>query len=310
MKLYFSEITCVDVELSNICNLACPLCASKIGIDENKVLQKKHFADVVFIAKRISMFKNLKTVHIAGSASEPTLHPNLLEFIDILKKQNLTMNLYTNGTINNDYFWNALGLKMPKNSNIIFTIAGTTQHLHNMYRVDSNLKQLLKNASIVDKAAKRKLSLIQYIRFQFNKRETIDQISKFLDDFRYCILHTDTIYERMFFNKIQKNNGICSDVVFQAHYCNYLKQLVKKTRKNILCSSLQNKVVQIDPFGDIYPCIAYRLFSQDKFEFDDYFDYNSILAGKYDFCFECDKENVNFLQTHNRDAFCMCNNTI
>jgi sulfatase maturation enzyme AslB (radical SAM superfamily) len=71
MTLNYDDIITLDIDISNICNLKCSLCPSILY--SNKF--NKHFMDISVFKKIFIKFKNLKSIHIAGAASEPTLHP-------------------------------------------------------------------------------------------------------------------------------------------------------------------------------------------------------------------------------------------
>ena len=71
MTLNYDDIITVDIDISNICNLKCSLCPSRLYSSKFK----KHFMDINTFKNLFIKFKNLKSIYIAGAASEPTLHP-------------------------------------------------------------------------------------------------------------------------------------------------------------------------------------------------------------------------------------------
>lgn len=305
--MLIDDIECVDIDVSNICNLKCPLCASIIGIDRRGILNNKQFADFDVVINRLKSFRKLKTVQIAGAASEPMLHPQILHFIRSLMQLGIKINIFTNGSTINDELWKALACILDSNSQMIFTICGTTQKMHSRYRIGSSLLQILHNARIFKHAQSNAKTHMQYIRFQYNKTESDIDIQRIAEDFSsYGILNTDTIYERHCLDSFERNGGICSDISFAILYRMQQKKTLAKAHRKIICNSLVNKVVQMDPYGNIFPCLAYRLFSNDRFENGGVIDYSKIINDIYRFCYECDEDNLRFLSLHNRDPFYMC----
>lgn len=84
----------VYLEITNSCNLNCPFCTNEKGnvfLDiktiENYILQIKKHCDYIYL-------------HILG---EPLLHPDFEKILTILDKNNLKLQLVTNGTQLNKY---------------------------------------------------------------------------------------------------------------------------------------------------------------------------------------------------------------
>lgn len=307
--MLIDDIECIDIDVSNICNLRCPLCPSVIGIDKHGVLNDKHFADFNKLMHRLKQFRGLKTVQVAGAASEPMLHPQIVFFVQQLISMDVSINIFTNGDVEDDNLWISLAHALNNKAQIVFTICGTTQAMHQKYRVGSSLVHILHNAHIIKQANSQVKTYMQYIRFQYNKYEDEASIKRLALEFSsYGILHTDTIYERYFLGQYTKNDGVCSDISFATLYSKQQRHTLAKKRRKIICNSLMNKVVQMDPYGNIFPCLAYRLFSTIPFENDGKLDYSQILDDKHKFCYECDEDNLKFLNNYCRDPFYMCDN--
>ena len=92
MKKRFKK---VYIEITNKCNLNCTFCSRtkkpfrELSIDEFKTIidKIKDYTDYVYF-------------HVQG---EPLLHKNLKEFLDICEKNNIKVNITTNGTLINKY---------------------------------------------------------------------------------------------------------------------------------------------------------------------------------------------------------------
>ena len=84
----------IYIEITNICNLKCSFCP------DHK--RKKEYMDINnfnTIIKKIKKYTDLVALHIKG---EPLLHPNLKEILEICEKENIKINITTNGTLLKD----------------------------------------------------------------------------------------------------------------------------------------------------------------------------------------------------------------
>lgn len=300
------EILGMDIELSNVCNLKCPLCLSQFK--EFDHVFKKHFIDLEFLKQRISEFKNLKLLSFAGDASEPTLYPHLIELLDWLKDKDIFVELYSNAMTHDDKWWVELPNHLSKQSKIIFTICGTTQELHEKYRVGSDLETVLRHARIFRDNTKNENDHMQYICFEYNKNDSIAKRDSILNEFsEHVVVETDPIYERFHLNEKMREDGICSEKMFGVMYKVRLKKLLEKKHLDLDCYSFYKRYIRMDNFGVLSPCVCYKLYQTDNsFEKGDILDYSDIMNNKFDFCYECDKDFSEFLNNYNRDAFYMC----
>ncbi|MCU0285317.1 MAG: radical SAM protein [Acidobacteria bacterium] len=136
------------VELTNSCNLHCPLCSTGSGYDKRP--------------KGIMKFKEFKNfldqcaplLHMIGfiGSGEPTLHPKFIKFIEYAaKKKNKMTICCTNGT----------QLKKPdvivkSGLQVIYVdVDGLTQEQHQRYRVGANLQTVLNNIKNLVQAKKK-----------------------------------------------------------------------------------------------------------------------------------------------------------
>lgn len=300
------EITGIDLELSNICNLKCPICLSQLEKTKDKFKPKN--INVDFLIEQLESFKNLTLVSIAGDASEPTLYPDLIKLLDYLKnKPNIYTELYTNASVHDEAWWEELNKHFSAKSIVYFTICGSTQELHSKYRVGSDLDKIIKNALAFKKNNPFNNDHMQYIKFEYNKNDIYERIMKILTQFStYGFIDTDPVYERFYLDSKLNNDGICSEKMFSFFYKKQLKEVLKKEQKDITCYSYNKKYIRMDNNGIISPCVCYRLFNDKNFLQNNQLDYTDIYNNKFDFCFECDKDMVKFLNSNSRDAFYMC----
>lgn len=117
---------------------------------------------------------------VGGVCSEPTLHPRLLDILDWLAEKPFKTELYTNASLYSPDWWRALKNHLNEKSVAVFTVCGTTQALHERYRVGSDLNRVLAN---VEAFADGDNYLLQYIRFEYNRHDDVSCYEKKFEHF-------------------------------------------------------------------------------------------------------------------------------
>ena len=87
MKKRFKKIY---IEITNICNLACPFCPPDNR--EKQWMTKENFEMII---QRIKEYTDYIYLHVKG---EPLLHPQVNELIEIANQAGIQVNITTNGT--------------------------------------------------------------------------------------------------------------------------------------------------------------------------------------------------------------------
>ena len=81
----------VYIEITNVCNLNCSFCP--------KIIREKKFMTIdefEIIIDKIKAYTDYVYLHVKG---EPLMHPNLDKILDIITKNNLEVNITTNGRL-------------------------------------------------------------------------------------------------------------------------------------------------------------------------------------------------------------------
>ena len=258
MQLHTSDILEIDLELTNACNLSCPLCAR----ETNSVSLKYHKRTLDDWTNQIREYKNLEKVSLIGIISEPTLYKDFVPLVTWIKEQGLKIILNTNGNTHNVQWWKDLRGILDKDDDVLFTICGSTQKLHGHYRVGSNLAEVLRHHAAYGQG------VLQYIRFEYNKDDTPPEGSIVINSLPY-----------------QERFDIDSDITLIDNLSKkykLIKGINKKTKMQ--CKSFNTKYLSIDNFGDVHPCFLYRQYQKEEFNLD----YTKIHNHEYDFCYECD----------------------
>jgi MoaA/NifB/PqqE/SkfB family radical SAM enzyme len=284
------QIEVVELELGSFCNLSCPLC-QRSWSDAQHLIDKKKQRPVEEIIAQLEEFPSLRIITIAGIISEPTLHPGLFKLMEYIVSRNVVFYLYTNGSTYNDpEYWKTMGALCNEKTLVYWTICGTTQELHEKYRVGSDLQQLLKNHEAFKSGMRYKNDVLQYIRFEYNYKDYEDNIDTIRAKFsRESSIETTAFKER--FNLV---NPVPEDMTLRTPLKKKYNTIVKFGKKRFQekhkckmdCPSLKTKFVAIDQNGKMFPCYLHRVYNPNL---DWNFDYTSILNAEHDFCFECEK---------------------
>lgn len=290
-----TEIHEIELELTGTCNLDCPLC-SRNNPAAQHLLVKNH-RPVEEIIKTIETYPNLKRICIAGIISEPTLYKDFKRLIQYIGIRDLEVELYTNASAHDKFWWSELGEIFPPNIKIYFTVCGSTQELHERYRKGSNLSKLLDNAKSFKDTYRYKNDYIQHIKFNYNLEDFhTEAMQNIIKLFNNSFLIESLPYNERF----QLVNTTDFDMPTNSKTYERIKWLGKgqftEGRAKVQCKSIETNFLSIDQFGNATPCFLYRMYKGTTYTPEDAKD---IANGNYRFCFECEKTCTALLNEYN-----------
>lgn len=132
-KKQLNKITHLELRESNLCNFACRMCNSNDSIVIEREIKANPDLQQFFVAHNekpttnenwnqiLELTKNVESINLTGG--EPMLmkrYQLLLDHLISTGKENISLNVYTNGSVYNSLFLNKL-LKFP-NAKLIFSI--------------------------------------------------------------------------------------------------------------------------------------------------------------------------------------------
>ena len=154
--------THIQVELTSICNLKCPVCP--VGL--NQIERRSRLLDVSLFEKLMNeVGPYLLTTSLWGWG-EPLLHPQLAEILKITHRFRIASLLSTNGqNLDDDRVIEAI-MKHPP-SFLILAIDGLTDETNSRFRVGSRLSPILEGVKRIAalKAEKNQLYPVLHMRF-------------------------------------------------------------------------------------------------------------------------------------------------
>lgn len=293
-QLDLSTIEVAELDLTTMCNARCPLCFRQSKSFPARFQNLKFCRPASEIVSQLEKdLPALKTIFLIGQMSEPTTHPEFLDIVKCLKEtMHLKVKICTNGGLHDEQYWSDIGLLLDQsNDEVWFSICGSTEEMHSRYRVGTSLQTILKNAAALREVSK--VDCAKFIVFKYNydditsskfKAQIASQFTKveWLDT--NIELDAESKYAEIDEGLLPRSEVLASHkrAMAIADFCQTRGSMV-----DISCQSLFDKQIQIDPFGNIFPCYTY--FESNPLETWNR-DYSDILAGRCKCCKLCNSK--------------------
>ena len=224
--------------------------------------------------------------------SEPTLHPDFLDLVDKLKQKRLKLKICTNGSTRDEQFWCDLGKILDENDRVWFAICGSTQELHEKYRIETNLSKILENAQTLRQ--QKPVDGAKCIRFRYNSDDfKTDSFKSIINQFSF-VEFTETSVQ----NYVSSDFLPTKDVLMSYNKVDTISKHMCKLYSSTICQSVIDGYIQIDPFGKIFPC--YRFMEHTTSDWDG--DYSKIEHGQYHFCRFCNEKVIQYIDNQGLNA--------
>jgi len=286
--LTMPKVTDVELELTTLCNAHCQLCY------RNYKSFKEHYPTTKIrplqdVIDQLETFPDLEWIRLVGTISEPTLYKDFFGLVKYIKSRNIKIEICTNGDTHDTNWWRELATYMNHEDRVYFSICGSTQELHEVYRTNTKLKSILENARAFRTTNKNDYA--QCIRFSYNS-DNFDS-----DEFKNTVSEFSNIYwTETFLHKEQSNYIDTSQIdklrpnPYKIQDYDLMDKFARAKFKSPIkgtayCMSWENHSQQIDIDGKVYPCYLFLEASKGE-PWDG--DYNKILSMTYDVCKYCD----------------------
>jgi len=239
----------LEVELTNRCNLKCPMCF------RNQLDLKRKVDIDIDLFDKFDLSK-IKKVDICGTISEQTFHPRFFDFIDKFSSDT-AIAISTSGNTHDAKWWKKLGHKLNehKDSFVIFALDGL-EDTHSIYRIGSNFNKVIENIKAFNESGAE--SYAQFIIFKHNQHqmEDVKKLSYELGCKKF-LMRTSSHYNE----KLERPDII--DVKTRHELCD------SKKEKEVRCKHLDKESVFIDYNGNVFPCcffIKCKYLNLDKYK--------------------------------------------
>lgn len=179
-----STPTLLNIEVTSICNLKCPICPN--WLTESKGIISLEFLDKLISKNRSLLERQTVWLHFSG---EPLLHPRLPEIIEMLKSNNIKTRLSTNATLlTHDKAYEIMSAGLDY---IVFSFDGNSPESYEKIRVGADFSQVMSNILTFLEIKKynnfETKTQIQFIRTNFNNREIKKFVKRWLTTDIDCI---------------------------------------------------------------------------------------------------------------------------
>ena len=168
----------INFEISNYCNLKCPLCPREVTNRPKNNIQLEYniFEDIVFT--NYAYFKNC-ICKFCGELGDPLTHKQIDNFIELSSKCFTDVLIFTNGSIKKSS-WYQNQMKRNTNLHFHFGIDGITNDINNLYRKGSNIEKVfdnLRSATEIDnKRVKWDFTIFKWNKHQVEEAQKIAKI--------------------------------------------------------------------------------------------------------------------------------------
>lgn len=256
----YKDITDVHLEVSEVCNAACPQCARFKGMGKTLSKEVTNATISIDFFKKIfpqEFVRQLKNINFCGVLGDPITAKDLLEEIEYLTNINPTIriDISTNGGIRSTEWWASLGKIMNSHDRrVSFSIDGLEDTNH-LYRRNVRWDLLINNAkSFIENGG---YAVWQFIRFKHNEHQ-VDKVKELASDLGFKEIHVkDT-------NRFNSTDPV---PVFElggdtpTHFLAPPSDFVPKVSTpkildevEIKCKVQKRKEVYISAKGEILPC--------------------------------------------------------
>jgi MoaA/NifB/PqqE/SkfB family radical SAM enzyme len=278
------SLTSIEIELSNYCNLACPLC-SRSFVSEKKSINSHHI-DIGVIQSLCHQLRSLPQevqVSLSGVYGDPACHPNLLDIMEILTAENkIHSTMTTNGSLQSKDFWSQLGKLSAERNNfsIEFSIDGLLDTNH-LYRVNSSFKKIINNAEAF--IAQGGLAIWKMVVFSHNESQ-VKQVEQMANELGFHGFRS--VHSTRFPTNTPSDHGVSPSSYILKNPLLMKSQRRQLNLGKIQCQSLNTKSLYISSEARVFPCCYLAADSKKSEYWKDYWadinvgqdhNFNSLL---------------------------------
>ena len=231
------KIKILHLEPTDVCQLACPLCARETNAEFNKKKQNHlTFSQIQqhFNNKQIS---NLDKMYMCGVYGDPAAGKYTLDIYQQFRNINpsITLGMNTNGALQTTFYWHELGklFNQPQDY-VVFSIDGL-EDTNSVYRVNSNWTKLMANVqAYIAAGGSAHWDMLVY---KHNQHQ-VDACEQLARDMGFTWFRAK-VSKRPLTNKLE----------FPINW-----QTPNVSKGNIKCQVKLEKSAYISAVGQLYPC--------------------------------------------------------
>lgn len=298
---WHKQIQMLSFDITSHCNASCGGCIRNIyGGEKRPWLNLDHFNLEVFrrvFFEDLKVF-NIKAIGYNGNWGDAAMHPYLIDQINIIKETHphVRLKIATNGGVRSTDWWYELGASIKSmDHNIDFAIDGL-EDTHHLYRRKTDYNKVVANArAFIDGGG---MATWMMTAFEYNDgeyAEAEDRARRFgFDQFRLrksqgsnFLIQTDT-----------ENYHVKENKDVSPYFVKFGTGTQEKdplgNDNSTKCPWYNGKKLQVDPWGNVWPCCHLSNYSSAPVLFPKIAD-----AKEFDFSSERQKHNLQNNLHHN-----------
>ena len=261
----YDDIRDVHLEISTLCNAACPLCPRNFrGYPYNNGYPELNFT--LEHARKIfkpDFLKQLTCIHINGNYGDIVMNPEAVDIVQYFREhnKNLKIDISTNGSARNQTFWQDLA---TCDAEVFFCLDGL-EDTHHLYRQNTSWQTIIKNAKTFISAGGR--AVWKFVKFDHNIHQlnACHQLSKDLGFGRFETVdrgrNIGPVFDKHgnYTHSIGKYSGPTEfELLFHKKKTDevLLEDIAggREPNKTLSCYTITKKSIYIAANGDISPC--------------------------------------------------------
>lgn len=273
----------LQVDITSHCNARCGACVRNIDGDETKKeVTLAHF-DMDVWKRLVSVDTRgwyIVELSLNGNWGDPMMHPKLVEMLDVYSQHHPETALYihTNGSMRSEQFWSDMGkvCRQFTNHKVIFAVDGMAD-THSIYRRKTEWDKIIANSCAFNSTGGR--SDFTMTLFEHNRHQ-VDDVQKLAEEcgcIGFNLRHSHG--DHMLINTVDGSYEIkaCYDiderhVIFEKSDELSISDLrdksawldatdlVRENEPNTKCPWYNDRKIQIDPWGKVWPCCHVSLY--------------------------------------------------
>lgn len=281
-----TTVRSIELGITNKCTLRCPYCDSlSLGMPNQPPIN----LDVDALVRFLNDLPALETVLIEGAYSDQLMHPRLLDVVAYCKSRNLKVRFCTHGSARSANWWGQLGRLLDGQDIVRFAVDGSTQELHEKYRVNSRLDAVLANHATL-KGCSSVVTSLQHIVFEYNKYDTNNVIELAKNEgFDRCeVIQCGNVSVTPELNEI----GVVPIEKLKKQYAMNNKIIRSFSQPGeVICDSVQRSEIYINHRGEVTMCADHdngtihpNIYDTSTAELFDYMNRNTDKKHCFKFC--------------------------
>lgn len=297
---HLSGVAHLQIEITTHCNASCPGCArNHQGGETKSILPLQNMSLDTWKTLIAKNNVNFYEINFNGSFGDALMHPDIIKMLEHLLtvSTDYDISIATNGSMRNTDFFHELAkvLKQFRFHEVVFAIDGL-ENTHDIYRRKTKFTQIIQNLRSFNQSGG--LSVWNMTVFDHNLSQ-IDQCksmagqlgcSRFQIRRSYAPSITAKKYLHYPAQKINSPEYHLVDALIDQHNQdlknkmnigeqNHKCMAHRHTKSVSICPWVQGKLIQVDVFGNIWPCCYVHDAQIDSLEHPEW-DFN-ILQQKF-----------------------------